>query len=88
MRLPDRADPVERIFAQKPPPPGEKMSRRHYFFASAKSLLSHNLFFPILVLKLDVLSALQVRLQRPRGIASSREGFKIVVSQPTIEWDA
>ena len=58
-------------------------------FRRWKSSLSPRAFFPILMgPETDVLSTLQVWLQRPRGIASDREGFKNVVSQPTVEWDA
>ena len=52
-------------------------------------VLESRRFFPYTAnIKTDVLSALQVWLQRPRGIASDREGFRNVVSQPAVERDA
>ena len=54
-----------------------------------KSFLSIHSFFPILNLfETDELSTLHVWLQRPRGIALYRAGFKSVVCQPAIERDA
>ena len=60
-----------------------KFQRRH------KSFLSIHSFFPILnSFETDELSTLHVWLQRPRGIALLRAGFKSVVCQPAIERDA
>jgi len=54
-----------------------------------KSFLSIHSFFPILnSFETDELSTLHVWLQRPRGIALIRAGFKSVVCQPAIERDA
>jgi len=59
------------------------------FHGRQKSFLSIHSFFPILnSFETDELSTLHVWLQRPRGIALYRAGFKSVVCQPAIERDA
>jgi len=59
------------------------------FLTRQKSFLSIHSFFPILnTFETDELSTLHVWLQRPRGIALIRAGFKSVVCQPAIERDA
>ena len=62
---------------------------RQKSFCWQKSFLSIHSFFPILdPFETDELSTLHVWLQRPRGIALIRAGFKSVVCQPAIERDA
>ena len=68
-------------------PFGNKFWRK--FERRQKSFLSIYSFFPILnTFETDKLSTLHVWLQRPRGIALYRAGFKSVVCQPAIERDA
>lgn len=44
--------------------------------------------FPYTHIKDSVLSTLQVRSERPRGIVLIRDFFRGIVSQPAVEWDA
>jgi len=52
-------------------------------------VLESTLIFPYTdCARTDVLSALQVWSQRPRGMSLIRADLESVVSQPTVEWDA